>query len=76
VLSYQPVCNGSKITIRHLQKQTFLNDRLWKVGTGCLGRPAAPQLITASVCYGAQSRLRLLDGAKRGNGVNGVIELN
>ena len=26
--------------IWHLQKQTFLNDRLWKVGTGRLGREA------------------------------------
>jgi hypothetical protein len=26
------------MTIRHLQKQMFLNDRVGKVGTGCFGR--------------------------------------
>lgn len=32
------ICTESKATIRHLRKQTFLNDRLWKVATGRNGR--------------------------------------
>jgi hypothetical protein len=49
------VRNGSKITIRQLRKQTFLNDWLWEVATGRNGRRAACHALIVDRCILGQT---------------------